>query len=346
MWEPVRNSRRKNPHESMRNLVGFWLLGLLNNASFVIMIAGAKNIDSGGVALIYLCATGPSFLIKLSAPYWFHLASYAFRVCLCGGFMASSFAVVSYGTHIASSTLQLFGVVFCSIQAGIGEASFLALASHYQTQAVVSMWSSGTGFAGVFGNVGSKVDNFAGTLTAKQRLVFTAKLWPYMAPLAIVYFAEYSMQSGAWTAVGFPVSSEASRKHFYYFANWSYQTGVLISRSSGMLLKLGLRELWAMSILQMALLVLFVLDAMHHIWYTWGLLFPCVVAGLLGGSVYANAFTLMGRELPLAEMELAMSTCSVADSIGILAANVCGLFIQSCLYKVNHISGARVSCPL
>lgn len=34
---------------------------------------------------------------------------------------------------------------------GIGEASFLALTSHYQTQAVVSMWSSGTGFAGVFG---------------------------------------------------------------------------------------------------------------------------------------------------------------------------------------------------
>lgn len=180
----------------------------------------------------------------------------------------------------------------------------------------------------------------------KQRLVFTAKLWPYMAPLSIVYFAEYCMQSGAWTAIGFPVSSEASRKHFYYFANWSYQAGVLLSRSSGMLLQLGLRELWSMSIMQMLLLVLFVLDAMHHIWYNWGLLLPCVLAGLLGGWVYVNAFTLMGRELPLAEMELAMSTCSVADSIGILGANVCGLFIQSCLYSVNHVSGARVLCPL
>lgn len=32
--------------------------------------------------------------------------------------------------------------------------------------------------------------------------LLAAVLWPYMVPLALVYFAEYAMQSGAWTAIG------------------------------------------------------------------------------------------------------------------------------------------------
>ncbi len=37
-----------------RMLASFFLLGLMNNASYVIMIAGANHISSGGVALVYL----------------------------------------------------------------------------------------------------------------------------------------------------------------------------------------------------------------------------------------------------------------------------------------------------
>ena len=35
-----------------------------------------------------------------------------------------------------------------------------------------------------------------------ERLVQTAKLWPYIVPLVVVYFAEYAMQTGTWTAIG------------------------------------------------------------------------------------------------------------------------------------------------
>ena len=43
------------------------------------------------------------------------------------------------------------------------------------------------------------------------------------------------MQSGAWTAVGFPVENADARHAFYTYANWVYQVGVFISRSSGLL---------------------------------------------------------------------------------------------------------------
>ena len=36
----------------------------------------------------------------------------------------------------------------------------------------------------------------------RERLIHTLDLWPYMLPLCTVYFAEYAMQTGTWTAIG------------------------------------------------------------------------------------------------------------------------------------------------
>ena len=39
-------------------------------AVYVIMIAGANDISSGAVGLVYFCAVFPALLVKLTAPYW------------------------------------------------------------------------------------------------------------------------------------------------------------------------------------------------------------------------------------------------------------------------------------
>jgi hypothetical protein len=53
----------------------------------------------------------------------------------------------------------------------------------------------------------------------------------------------------------------------------------------------------------------------------------------------------MNIDLPESIAEFALSSASVADSFGILVADISGLYIQSCLYDVNGIQGAVVSCP-
>jgi hypothetical protein len=65
----------------------------------------------------------------------------------------------------------------------------------------------------------------ASAMTFQQRLKVTCDLWPYMVPLFVVYFAEYAMQSGTWTAIGFPVTSADARHKFYLYSNWVYQAG-------------------------------------------------------------------------------------------------------------------------
>jgi battenin len=95
---------------------------LFNNISYVIMIAGANDISSGGVALVYIANVLPSMIMKLTLPYWFHLLNYSNRLLLCCAFMVLSFVLVAYGNGLVP---QLVGVCLTSLLSGIGEASFL-----------------------------------------------------------------------------------------------------------------------------------------------------------------------------------------------------------------------------
>ena len=40
-------------------------------------------------------------------------------------------------------------------------------------------------------------------MSTLERLHTTCRLWKYMIPLFVVYFAEYATQSGTWAAIGF-----------------------------------------------------------------------------------------------------------------------------------------------
>jgi len=422
--------------ESMRNLCSFWLLGLLNNSCYVIMIAGANNISKSAVGLVYLCAVLPGILCKASAPYWFHLVPYSWRAVVSALLMVLSFLVVALTD---TRGLQLVGVVFASLQSSLGEASCLALSSHFDSRVAITMWSSGTGFAGVFGyawvatmhlllgftfeitllsalvlpvswiavffvllespdgrkkqldDLFSKDSSLANSamhaldeniqllsendvdvdqeilwngnsilqgqssrsdrkhtaterLTVSDRFRLVLNLWPYTVPLFLVYFAEYSMQSGVWPSIGFPVEDEAARHRFYVFGNWLYQSGVFLSRSSGTLWQAEKKTLWAMPIAQILFLLFFILVSIFKVVYNWWLLVPCFVTGLLGGSVYVNAFTLISRDVQPEMKEFSLAAASVADSSGIALADCVGIILQGCIFKANGLSGADFQC--
>ena len=65
-------------------------------------------------------------------------------LCAINGFILATFADVSVAT-------ALVGVCFHSLSSGLGELTFLSYSANFSTDGV-SMWSSGTGFAGVTGS--------------------------------------------------------------------------------------------------------------------------------------------------------------------------------------------------
>eukprot|EP00978_Attheya_sp_CCMP212_P012410 scaffold30927_cov50-Attheya_sp.AAC.1 len=503
-------------------VMGFWFMGLLNNMSYVIMIASAKNISEGGTGLVFIACVLPSLTIKLTAPYWFDRVGYSSRIAVATVLMVLSFATVA--SFSSSLQLQLVGVAMVSAQCGMGEASLLALAGRCDSKSddpstcgsnqkskkkskskCITAFSSGTGLAGVMGFLfhwfchdflgctlgrtllmaqtlpiayaavyyfkfhaldvhgqtqsscaynsqtrllsevpehnepnnpltgngnGNDNDNvrhrkgYAGLKTMDpdeefqhsshdsspisitpaaqqegphhhvtalniekalwirdtkqnrseewndhsqgeegglstmeeaelgkpveemsplERMKLVLSLWPYMVPLFLVYAAEYALQAGTWTAIGFPADSQEARNSFYQYSNWLYQAGVFVSRSSGTCLNV----------------VFFTHVGLHSgigiggsgssiVWYySKGVLFPCCFyVGLLGGGVYVNGFTRICADVPTKDREFALASVSVAESFGIVLADVTGLWLQSCIYKANGIPGAIVSCPL
>ncbi len=121
--------------------MAFWLIGLLNNVPYVVMIAGAKNISEGGTALVFIANALPSLLVKISSPYWFDRVCYRSRIKYGSILMASSFCFVAWFGKISEGgdqnqnggdlnmnvIMQLFGVALGSAQGGLGEATLLAL---------------------------------------------------------------------------------------------------------------------------------------------------------------------------------------------------------------------------
>lgn len=424
------------------NLVCFWLLGLFNNSSYVIMIACAKNISEGGTAVVFLVNIAPSFLVKLSAPYWFDHVSYQNRIMIATISMVGSFMLVASNSSDDTGrkfnlALQLIGVALGSFQSGLGEATLLALSGKRDAEQredldgdtsskgrSLTCFSSGTGMAGVFGffwkwfwtdlmgfevstmlwlamiiplgywvsfrvvmnsyrrypqpsipnanqqeissetqalNVGtfeispaySPEDEAAvpiSELSTKERLRLFLGLWIYIVPLFVVYAAEYALQSGTWTAIGFPVTDIDSRDHFYEFSNWMYQGGVFLSRSSGTLWTAPLWFVWMLPGLQSINVLVFYYIASHpttSAMYSPRILYAgAFYAGLLGGSCYINTYKRICQDLPLVHQEFALSSTSVGESFGIILADISGLFIQACLYKANGLEGVIVQCPL
>ncbi|XP_062919104.1 battenin isoform X2 [Mobula hypostoma] len=169
-----------------RNIIGFWILGLCNNFSYVIMLSAAHDILStqeganttrptpppnstqmpsasvpgGGTnrggrfdcnsistAAILLADILPTLIIKLVSPFLIHLLPYGYRVLFCCFSALTSFIVVSFSVV---TWISILGVVFASVSSGLGEYTFLSLTAHFQTE-VVWGWASGTGAAGLFG---------------------------------------------------------------------------------------------------------------------------------------------------------------------------------------------------
>ena len=114
------------------------------------MLASAKQIAEGSVGLVFFSNVFPALAVKLSAPYWFPKTTYKARTCMCIAFLFAGFQLAAWSSDYR---VQLLGVCFCSLQSGLGEASFLALTATYphHTALCLTCWSSGTGLAGVFG---------------------------------------------------------------------------------------------------------------------------------------------------------------------------------------------------
>eukprot|EP00045_Choanoeca_perplexa_P008225 m.75455 g.75455 ORF g.75455 m.75455 type:complete len:398 (-) comp14406_c0_seq6:617-1810(-) len=322
---------------------------------YVIMLSGAhdmlKRFDpSLSTGLVLLADVVPTVCL----PWYLHLFSYTSRVWACTLFALLAFLLVAFSQSVITS---LLGVLCASISVILGEVTFLAFTSMFH-RSVISSWSSGTGAAGAIGassylglTMVLSPENtclvmtivplgmlacYFGLLTKRpegnerlakdtnlgfaEKLRIIRGLFPYMGPLFLVYFSEYTINQGLYEHLLFKGSTMSTSAQYRLYQT-VYQCGVFASRSSLQLFPI--RRLWIPAGLQALNLVLLALDT-KYAWIPtfWPITVWIVFEGLLGGAVYVNAFALISKNSEPAHREFAMGIASVADTCGITLAGV------------------------
>lgn len=167
-------------HYAKYVVVSYWLLGLCNNFSFVIMLSAAddllkssKNSTSNSTippdqnttnhtnkydcntlssGTILLADTLPGIIIKLIAPFFVHHIKYSHRVCFIVIANILCFSLVALAPADGYQWLIFVGVMMASLASSFGDITFLSLSTLYPRSLSISGWGSGTGAAGLIGS--------------------------------------------------------------------------------------------------------------------------------------------------------------------------------------------------
>ena len=152
---------------------------------------------------------------------------------------------------------------------------------------------------------------------------------PYMLPLLLVYISEYLINQSLTPTLLFPLPSTPFKhyKDFYPTYATIYQTGVFVSRSSHLFLRVN--ALYPASLLQCLNFVVLLVHALWpflpSVWIVFGVIFW---EGLLGGAVYVNTFARIAEEVKVEEREFSLGAVTVGDSGGICVAGFVGLWLE------------------
>lgn len=205
--------------------------------------------------------------------------------------------------------------------------------------------SMSSGLITEYGNDGGNLEYKNTFRVTIKRLIHLVV--PYMLPLTSVYFFEYLINQSVAPTLLFPKETLPFQKNrdLYVLYGTLYQVGVFISRSSGKLVRL--RCLYILSHLQCLNFTLAILQSWTFINNKYPLLNMILILweGLLGGSSYVNTFLNIQEDLSTSEVEFAMGSVSIADSLGVFLASIVGLFLEPTLCK-HQIKDGRPWCGL
>lgn len=134
---------------SWRNLIAFWIAGLVNNFGYVVMLSAAQDLIGKSVApaAVLLANILPGFIMQLLCPWVQDRVPWKLRMLLTCVLGVASFLLAALFDSVA---VRLAGVALGSMGSSFGEMTCLAYSSFFHKN-TVSAWSSGTGAAGLAG---------------------------------------------------------------------------------------------------------------------------------------------------------------------------------------------------
>ena len=152
----------------------------------------------------------------------------------------------------------------------------------------------------------------------------------------LVYFFEYVISVAfAIHAPSLATNGQWWCENGYTVLQFSYQSGVLLSRSS--LYCVRITRVWTLTALQGINFVLWWYNASHHIFPAWAQIVWMVWVGMLGGAAYVNIFANIvdDKVIPDKDKELSINIVALFINAGIVLSSLFQILADS-----TFLSGA------
>jgi len=168
------------------------------------------------------------------------------------------------------------------------------------------------------------------------------KIWLLCGCLSSVYYFEYaiftSFTDRTIHRLHFDNKPDFLHQHLFEILLFTYQCGVVCSRSSLKLIKVP--QVW----------IFFIFQALaYSFWLTevitannghpmikdaWAMVATLFMVGIIGGGCYVNVmYCLISHEkLQFYEKELAVNICTIMDDFGVICASVTALIMSNFIY--------------
>eukprot|EP00051_Salpingoeca_urceolata_P005871 m.78272 g.78272 ORF g.78272 m.78272 type:complete len:420 (+) comp14578_c0_seq1:219-1478(+) len=183
--ESERLISRQRPRSFVRNWIAFFLLGTVNNLTFVIINSAAKTIvrdyhKESLIGLIPWASVALSFVARGANTLLLDRATYAQRIIANAVLMVVGLLGVAFAN---SFWLSLVAILISGASSSFGESCTLGYLRLYPST-LVNAWSSGTGMAGVGGSALYLLYSFA-NLSLRDSFLYTL---PWVAVYLISFF--------------------------------------------------------------------------------------------------------------------------------------------------------------
>ncbi|EPB73434.1 CLN3 protein [Ancylostoma ceylanicum] len=257
---------------------------------------------------------------------------------LAGHYSKNTIATWSSGTGMA-------GLIGAFSYAGMTDARLLALSP---TRAMLVMLVMPAIFAftlpekkGPPPDVDNSSVEFAAQTGIVDQLRTTKSLLRYMIPMFLVYLAEYLINQGLLELTVFDCvhgygNSPASQYRWYQVM---YQVGVFVSRSSLKFIQFNMTLIALMPLLQLLNLVFLTFNAIYAFVPHFGMVCAIILyEGLIGGGSYVNTFHHIHKKVDPSIREFALSTVSLADTLGILVAALTAIPLHNAICGMQWYS--------
>uniref|UniRef100_A0A2R8MJN9 CLN3 lysosomal/endosomal transmembrane protein, battenin n=1 Tax=Callithrix jacchus TaxID=9483 RepID=A0A2R8MJN9_CALJA len=304
-----------------KNAVGFWLLGLCNNFSYVVMLSAAHDI------LSHERTSGNQSHVDPSPTPIPHNSSSRFD--------CNSVSTAPPGSHqwdLCCWKLRP-GCLF-SFRGDQPMCYFLLLTSPEPQDPGGEEEAERAARQPLIGTEAPESKPGSGSsLSFRERwTVFKGLLW-YIVPLVVVYFAEYFINQGLFELLFFRNTSLSHAQQYRWY-QMLYQAGVFASRSS--LRCCRIRFTWALALLQCLNLVFLLADVWFGFLPSMYLVFLIVLyEGLLGGAAYVNTFHNIALETSDEHREFAMAATCISDTLGISLSGLLALPLHDFLCQLS-----------